>query len=191
MSPDIIDRMREDAARVTQRGVGMPIAGGLFWVAFALFGARLSPERASLYAFIATGAVFPLGWWLIRVLGGDLMAKGPLGGLGGLLNAVQFFYWPVLFAVYAHATERVPFTMAVLFVSHFLPYGWYYRSRGYALLGIAGPASAVVLQIVAAEHAFVAIPLAMAAWYALAVLLLLRENRALPAAVATHLAETA
>lgn len=54
-------------------------------------------------------------------------------------------------------------------------------SRAYRTLGIAGPATAIALQIAAPTEAFVAIPLAMAAIHALAVGLLLRENRALPA----------
>lgn len=173
----VLDTLRDEIARITRRGIGMPIAGTVFWLAFALLGASLPPRGASLLAFVATGAVFPLGWALTRALGGDLFAKGhPLNGLGGMLNAVQFCYWPVLVAVYFTRPELVPFTMATLFGSHFLPYGWFYRSRGYLGLGLGVPLVATALQLAAPAHAFVAIPLAVAAVYALAVARVAHEN---------------
>lgn len=172
-----LDSLRDEIARITRRGIGMPIAGTVFWLAFAAVGAGLSPRGASLIAFFATGAVFPLGWAMTRALGGDLFAKGhPLNGLGGTLNGVQFCYWPVLIAVYFVRPELVPFTMATLFGSHFLPYGWFYRSRGYALLGLGAPIVATALQLAAPAHAFVAIPLGVAAVHALAVARVAREN---------------
>jgi hypothetical protein len=176
-----LDRLRDEIAGITRRGIGMPIAGMLYWLAMAGVGAGWPPKLAATGFFFATGAVFPVGWALTRAAGGDLMGKGhALNKLGGLLNAVQFFYWPVIIAVYFRATELVPFTMATLMVSHFLPYGWFYRSRGYAVLGILGPLTAVTLQLAAPDHAFVVIPLAMAACYALAVALVRQENSMLP-----------
>lgn len=173
-----LDTLRDGIARITRRGIGMPIAGLFYWLAVAALGASLPPQRAALCAFFATGAVFPLGWALTRALGGDLFARGhPLNGLGGTLNAVQFCYWPVLIAVYFVRPELVPFTMGTLFGSHFLPYGWFYRSRGYTVLGIGAPAVALGLQLAASAHAWVAIPLAVTAMYALAVAMLLAENR--------------
>lgn len=180
-----LDTLRDGIARITRRGIGMPIAGLLYWLAVAALGASLPPQRAALYAFFATGAVFPLGWALTRALGGDLFAKGhPLNGLGGTLNGVQFCYWPVLIAVFFVRPELVPFTMGTLFGSHFLPYGWFYRSRGYALLGLGAPLVATALQLAAPAHAFVAIPLGVAAVHALAVAQLARENALQSAAAA-------
>ena len=51
--------------------------------------------------------------------GADLINKGHvLNGLGGVMNAVQAFYWPVLIMVYFVAPEWTMFTMVVLFCSH-------------------------------------------------------------------------
>jgi hypothetical protein len=172
-----LDTLRDEIARITRRGIGMPAAGMAFWLAAAQFGQMYTPRGAALATFFATGAVFPLGWWFTRLAGGDLFAKGhPLNGLGGTLNAVQFCYWPVLVAVYFTRPELVPFTMATLFGSHFLPYGWFYRSRGYLGLGMGVPLVATALQLAAPAHAFVAIPLAVAAVYALAVARVAHEN---------------
>jgi len=172
-----LDSLRDEISAITQRGIGMPMAGMLYWLVFAWMGHSFAPKDASLYAFFATGAVFPLGYWLTRVLGGDLFAKGHvLNNLGGIFNAIQFFYWPVLIAVYVHQPELVPFVMAVLFGSHFLPYGWFYRAPGYTFLGIAVPVAAVLVQILAAEHVFVLIPLSAALMYAVSVAMIWTQN---------------
>lgn len=172
-----LDSLRDEISAITQRGIGMPIAGTVFWLVFAWFGYSFTPKDASLYAFFATGAVFPLGYWLTRVMGGDLFAKGHvLNKLGGIFNAIQFFYWPILIAVYVHQPDLVPFVMAVLFGSHFLPYGWFYRAPGYSFLGIAVPVVAVAVQLLAAEHSFVLIPLAAAAMYVISVIMIWKQN---------------
>lgn len=174
---DALDTLRDEIARITRRGIGMPAAAIGLWLAAAQFGHMYSPRGAALATFIVTGAVFPLGWWLTRMAGGDLFAKGhPLNRLGGTLNAVQFFYWPALIAMFGLRPEWVPFAMATLFCSHFLPYGWFYRSRAYTTLGIGAPLLALALQLAAPAHAWTAIPLAMAAIHALAVAMLLAEN---------------
>lgn len=54
------------------------------------------------------------------------------------LDFVQFFHWPIVIVVFFRDVELVPLALASLFVSHFLAYGWFYRRRGYALLGIGG-----------------------------------------------------
>ena len=173
-----LDEMRDEIAHITQRGAGMPAAGLLFWLAAAVLGYLYVPKTAAVLTFIATGAVFPIGWLITSRMGGNLMHKGhPLTNLGMLLNFVQMAYWPVLIAVFFVRPELVPFTMGVLFASHFLPYGWFYRSRGYTTLGIAGPIVAMAVQLAAPGHAMVAVPLAMAAVHAVAVALVIGENR--------------
>lgn len=172
-----LDRLRDELARITQRGIGMPIAGIIFWVAVAFAESRLSAKSAALFAFFATGAVFPIGWAMTRLLGGDLMHKGhPLTSLGMLLNFVQLFYWPILIAVFAIRPSLVPFVMGCLFGSHFLAYGWLYRSRGYTMLGIVGPTVATILQALAPANSIVTIPAVMAIVYLISAVLLHSEN---------------
>lgn len=175
-----IDTARHELAHATARGIGMPLAGGLYWLAMAAVAAfaGLPPKATALVFFVATGAIFPLGWTLTRLLGGDLMAKRPpLTQLGMLLNFVQLLYWPVLVAVFARDLMLVPFAMTALFGSHFLPYGWLYRSRGYALLGIGSVLLATLLQLALPAQAFVAMPLAMGLLYLLAAAMIQGENR--------------
>ena len=176
-----IDRLRDESARITQRGIGMPAAGLVYWLAMAWVGSRYPAKSAALLFFIGTGAIFPLGWWFTRLAGGDLFAKAhkghPLNSLGGILNAVQAFYWPITILLFWKDPMLVPFALGTLFGSHFLPYGWLYRSAGYTFLGIAAPALTIVVQIAMPERVYTAVPLALAAAYLVCVAMLARENR--------------
>jgi len=174
-----LDRLRAEIAGITKRGIGMPAAGMIYWLAMAWVGSRWEPRSAALLFFIGTGLVFPIGLGLTRLAGGDLFAKGhPLNGLGGILNAVQAFYWPIAILLFYKDPMLVPFALGTLFGSHFLPYGWFYRSRGYTFLGIAAPVATIVVQIAMPDRVFVAVPLAMAAMYAVCVAMIAGENRA-------------
>lgn len=173
-----IDAERDRLARLTGRGVGMPIAGMLYWIAVSVLVRELPLRSALLWAFIATGAVFPVGALVNRALGGDLFAKSErFTSLGMLFNAAQLFFWPIIVLVYKVAPEWTPYAMCVLFGSHFLGYAWLYRSRGYALLTI-GTAVVPTVAVLAAGNALVAtVPVLAAAVYAVAVVQLFRERR--------------
>lgn len=172
-----LDQMREDIARITHRGIGMPAAGIAFWLAAAQFLQSLTLHDAILAMFISTGAVFPLGVMVSKLIGADLFSRGhPLTKLGMTLNFVQFAYWPILIVLFKVAPEWVVFAMATLFSSHFLPYGWFYRSAGYTGLGIAGVVVPLGMAIAGARRPEL-VALAMAAVYSIAVVRVHAENR--------------
>lgn len=171
-----IDFERARLAELTKRGAGMPIAGMLFWIAAAVFLRQWPMNTALIAMFIATGAVFPIGFAITRLFGGDLFAKSErFASLGMLFNAAQFFFWPVVILVFRVAPEWTPFTMCVLFGSHFMGYAWLYRSRGYAVLTagtVLVPCAAV---LIAGDPLLTTIPLLAAAVYAVAAVVLIRE----------------
>ena len=173
-----LEQLRDQLAARTRRGIGMPLTGALWWLALAILSTQMSITMANVLAFFATGAVFPLGWALTRVFGGDLMAKSELTALGMQLNFVQLAYWPVLIAVHYIRPELVPFVFAVLFGSHFLPYGWYYRSAGYLVLGIGAPLIATLTQILWPQGSHSLLPLLLCATHLAAVARLAWENSA-------------
>ncbi len=121
--------------------------------------------------------MFPIGVAISKMIGADLFSKGhPQTRLGMTLNFVQFAYWPILVLVFKVAPEWTSYVMAVLFGSHFLPYGWFYRSAGYTALGIGSivvPTVLVLAGVRAPEH----VALAMAAMYVACVVRVHFENR--------------
>jgi hypothetical protein len=135
---------------LTRMGLGMPIAGFVYWLVYAFLVSRFRIDNAVYMAFFATGLVFPLGVGITRLLGGDLFARSPaLTSLGLQLAALQLFFWPVIILLASIAPAWAPYAMACLFASHFLPYGWLYRSRGYMVLAILTAAATTVTVLVA------------------------------------------
>jgi hypothetical protein len=96
----------------------MPASGTLYWLAVFALVNTTPQKRPLVLSFVLTGAVLPVGMFLTRLAGGNLFAKSEaFGSLGGILAAVQIFYWPVIIVVFRHATDWTPFTMVVLFGS--------------------------------------------------------------------------
>ncbi|MGE0553183.1 MAG: hypothetical protein AB7R55_07115 [Gemmatimonadales bacterium] len=166
----------------TRKGIGMPIAGLLYWIGVAILLRALPLRSALIASFVLTGPVFPIGAMLTRLAGGDLFAKSPhLTQLGMLLAAVQLFYWPVIVIVFNHAVEWTPLVLALLFGSHFLPYAWVYRSAGYATLAVLTTVVLSVAALVSGGPIVREAPLLAAACYLVAVAMLWVEVRRIPA----------
>jgi formate/nitrite transporter FocA (FNT family) len=167
---------RDRLSLITRKGIGMPAAGMLYWLGVAVLVQVFPQKTALVYSFALTGVVFPIGALLTRLAGGDLFAKSPtFTPLGLQLAAVQLFYWPILIVVFNAAPRWTPFTMAVLFGSHFLPYSWLYRSRGYAFLAIATAGVMTVGMFATRSPMYATAPLLAAGCYAVAVAMLWGE----------------
>jgi len=175
----ILEAERTRIALLTRRGIGMPMAGFLYWIAFAVF-VRVLPERTALvYSFFATGAVFPLGVLFTRLAGGDLFVKSAVfTNLGLQLALLQIFFWPVIIIVFGTARPWTPYVMVVLFCSHFLPYNWLYRSRGYFFLAVGTGTIMTVTAIALRSSLYPWAPVIAAGCYAIAVAMIWQENRA-------------
>jgi hypothetical protein len=175
-----LDQERDELARLTMKGMGMPIAGFLYWIALGFLLGDTPDRRAIILAFWLTGAVFPVGIVITRLLGGDIMAKSPsLTSLGLMVAALQGFFWPVAILVFTLAPAWTPWTMAILFGSHFLPYWWMYRSPAYAVLAISLGVTMSVGAVLQGATIYAAVPWLAAACYAVAVALLFRETRSM------------
>ena len=156
----------------------MPVAGMMFWLGVAWLMRHYPTPQAVLLSFFFTGVVFPMGFMFTRLAGGDLFAKSPrLTSLGMLLAALQFFYWPIIILVWQLSPAWTPWTMAILFGSHFLPYAWLYRSRAYAFLTISVAVSLSALAIITQEPNPTVVPLIAAMCYAVAIVWMWAENR--------------
>jgi hypothetical protein len=181
-SGDFLTALNAERRRVStysQRGIGMPAAGMLFWLGVAWLTRHYPIPRAVFYSFFLTGPVFPVGVLLTRLAGGDLFSKSPgLTPLGILLAALQAFFWPIIALVYALSPEWTPWAMAILFGSHFLPYAWLHRSRAYAFLSASVAISLTALALATRAPMPQTVPLVTAACYAIAVVWMWMENRA-------------
>ena len=178
--PSVLPELEAEKTRViraTRMGVGMPIAGMVYWLAFAVLVSRFEIQSAVYMAFFATGLVFPLGILFTRMAGGDLFTKSPpLTALGLQLAAVQIFFWPVITILASLAPRWTPYCMAVLIGSHFLPYGWLYRSRGYMVLTILTTLATTATVLIARGPVPQIVPLVTAGCYLVAILVIRAET---------------
>jgi hypothetical protein len=183
MTDPFLDALHAEQRRVstmTQRGIGMPAAGLLFWLAVAWLTRRFPVPRAVLYSFFLTGVVFPIGVALTRAAGGDLFSRSAgLTPLGLLLAALQIFFWPIIALVYALSPAWTPWAMAILFGSHFLPYAWLYRSRAYGFLAVSVAVCLTALALATRAPMPTTVPLVTAACYLVAIVWMWFENRLL------------
>lgn len=180
------ERRRMSAA--TMKGIGMPMAGLLYWLAVAaVLRTDLPRDTALVVCFVLTGPVFPIGYVLTKAFGGDLFAKSrTLTPIGMQLAALQLFFWPIIIVVFKTAPEWTPFTLAVLFGSHFLPYGWMYESRGYPFLTVSIAVVMSVGALVTGGPMYLWVPLLAAACYLVAVTMLVAETAPLRASGVTE-----
>lgn len=172
-------RLRGEIAHITRRGIGMTLAACLYWLALTVVSAwaGLQPRALAVFFLVATTLVYPLGWLLNRLCGGDLLARGhPLAGLIAVMAATQVLGWPMLVALFARDPGLLAFALAALLGAHFLPFGWLYRSRAYYLLGTLAVFTAAWLQWRWPQHGNLVIPLAMVPCYALGAGAVWREN---------------
>jgi hypothetical protein len=182
---------RERMSRATAKGIGMPMAGMLYWLVAAWVLRAMPTETALVWCFILTGPVFPIGYALTKAFGGDLFARSSmLTPIGIQLAALQLFFWPIIIVVFRNAPEWTPFTLAVLFGSHFLPYGWMYESRGYPFLTVSLAVTMCVGAIVTGGPMYLTVPWLAAACYAIAIGILWTEVAALKRAPAPTSAGT-
>jgi hypothetical protein len=107
-----------------------------------------------------------------------------------MVAALQLFFWPVVILVFRLAPAWTPWTMALLFGSHFLPYWWIYRSRAYAFLALSLAASMSGGAVWRGESFSTGVPVVAAACYAITVLLLVSELKGWRVARVPEVGET-
>lgn len=146
---------RDELILATKKGIGFPIAGFII-ITFAAFAVSLLSERQALLAvFFATGAIFPIAMFISKLLKVDPFVKlPPLSYLGAILAGVQIFYWPIFILLFKISPAWIPFSMAILFGSHFIPYGWLYKSKAYYFIGIMMPFLGCLLALLGKEISY-------------------------------------
>ena len=176
---------RDKLILASKKGIGFPMAG-LLIITFAAIAVNLLPERQALITvFIATGTIFPIAMFISKLLKVNPFVKlPPLSNLGAILAGVQLFYWPIFILIFNIAHAWVPFSMAILFGSHFIPYGWLYKSKAYYFIGIMMPSLGCLLALLGKEISYQYTFLALVPVYLITIGLLFSETKlSKPAAV--------
>ena len=168
---------RDELIRFTKKGIGFPFAG-LIVMCFCALAVYFLPQRQALMIVIfATGSTFPIAFFISKIFNVNPFAKfPPLSSLGTVLATAQFLYWPVLILVFSLSPNWFPFVLSILFGSHFIPFGWLYKSNAYYFLGIAMPLTGCLMAFWGGEFSYTFTFLALIPLYFATCLLLLKEN---------------
>ncbi|WDV08692.1 DUF7010 family protein [Lysinibacillus irui] len=159
-----------------KKGFPILLAGAFVFLLFTFMPFVFPIEVVRLIWIFGLGAIFPIGFFISKILGVNLNVPGnPLGTLGGIVAAPQAFYLPVFILVYMKIPDYLPFTIGLLAGSHFLPYLWIYKSKAYLFITLGACFSALIFGGFFVEHAFTLVPLAISIVYGMGVLFIGRE----------------
>lgn len=171
---------RDELIRFTKKGIGFPVAGTLVMCLCAIFVYLLPQRHALMWSIFATGSTFPIAFLISKKFNVNPFAKfPPLSNLGTVLACAQFLYWPVLILIFQLAPNWFPFVFAVLFGSHFIPFGWLYKSNAYYFLGFAMPLTGCAMAAWGSEFSYTYTFSALIPLYLVTCGLLLKENSAM------------
>lgn len=152
-------------------GMSFPIAGAIWWGAFAVVGLYLPTKQWALWAFIASGLIFPLAIVVSRLMRIDFMnAKSSVDDV--LLPAFigMLMFWPMAFAAFWTAVELTPLILAIGMAMHWPVIGWTYGRTGlYSAHAVARAVSAFALWLLFPDARTVWIPASVSVVYLLTV----------------------
>ena len=167
---------RDDLISFTKKGIGFPLAGTIIMILCAIFITVLEQRQALIWTICATGSTFPIAFFISKIFKVNPFTKfGPLSNLSAVLACAQFLYWPVLILVLQLTPNWFPFVMAILFGSHFIPFGWLYKSKAYYFLGISMPLTGCILAFGGSDFSYAYTFLSLIPLYIITCLLLFKE----------------
>lgn len=144
-----LERGKRDLFLRAGAGLGLPAAGLVYWLVLGAAGYAVGPKTWGLVACVGSGLIFPLGILLGRLLGSDVLVKGPLAALAPRAVLAINLLWPLHIALYFGAIEFLPLSLAIGMGLHWPIIGWMYGSAA------------------CARHALIRVPLVSAIWFLL------------------------
>jgi len=171
-------QLQDEIIESAKRGYPILLSAAAFFVVMGALAGILPSRLLGLAWIFGMMVIFPVGVGLGRLVGARVMTTdNALGTLGGLVAGTQAFFIPVFIVIYQFTPRYLPLAVGLLGGAHFLPYAWIYRSRAYVFVTIGTGLSALIFGTAFVSQAYVAVPLAMAAVFALAVIWIRAENR--------------
>jgi hypothetical protein len=124
MNPHLAD-LRTDFDTHAGRSMALPMAGALVWAAIGAAAPRLSSGTANLVLLFGTGAIFPLGLGLARLLGERLIDNpSPLANLMGRCVLMVNLLWAMHLTVFALDPTYLPLTLGIGLGLHWVVFSW-------------------------------------------------------------------
>lgn len=160
-------------------GFPVPMAGTVYWLVVAGLALYFPPAKQLNLAFFASGLIFPLALAFAAIFGNNFMKdRTATGSVLPPAFIAMLLFWPMLVITAQSASpDAVLVILAIGMSLHWPVIGWSYgRTALYSAHAIVRAALVVAVWALLPEHRFVAIPLAVAAVYAVTVIAVLVDS---------------
>lgn len=161
-------------------GFPVPLAGATYWAAMGSLGGLVGPQKWVFWAFIASGAIFPLAILYAAIFRNNFLKdKNAVGGV--LLPAFgsMLLFWPMAIAAWWTDAQLVPLVLAIGMSLHWPVVGWTYgRTALFATHAVVRAIVVFLLWWLMPEGRFTMIPFAVAGVYLATVVAILIDSGA-------------
>jgi hypothetical protein len=162
------------------RFLAMPIAGTVAWTVTGVLGAVLPSIGAKSYAlFFCTGSILPLGLFVARFTGEDLMGKksaNELDNLFGLNILMANLVWAIAIPFWLVKPSSLPLSVGVLAGLMWVPFSWMLRHWVGLFHGIARTVLVLAAWIAFPDRRFVVVPAVIVVIYLVSIVALVRRR---------------
>lgn len=174
-----VQEAKQDLMLRTKKGSVMLYVGAVYWLLLGILSfIDMHINILGLIYLIGAGLLFPIGILVSKLLKVDFTANdNPLSNLAGIVGGMQILFSPILILIFMERVEWLPFFVATLTGTHFLPFMVLYNSKGYLFQSLGTVGWASVVGFVFMEHVFVMLPFGASAVYLIASMLIARENK--------------
>jgi hypothetical protein len=148
-------------------GFPAPLAGATYWAAVGSLGYVVGPQQWVLWAFIASGAIFPLAILYAAIFRNNFLKdKNALGSV--LLPAFisMLLFWPMAVAAWWAEVQLVPLVLAIGMSLHWPVIGWSYgRTALFAAHAIVRAVTVFLVWWLVPDGRFTLLPISVAVIY--------------------------
>jgi len=160
-------------------GVSFPLAGAIWWAAIATLGAFVPIKTWALWAFVASGLIFPIAVVLSRLMHIDFMhQKWSIDDAIAPAFVGMLLFWPMVFAAFWSAIQLTLLILAIGMAMHWPIIGWTYgRAALYSAHAIVRTLAAFVLWVAFPDQRTLLVPASVSVIYLVTVVAILIDVR--------------
>lgn len=158
-------------------GYPIPLAGAVYWLALAALGWFVTEKQWVFWAFVTSGAIFPLALLFASLTRINFMKdKTAVGSVLFPAFASMFLFWPIAIAAFWDEVDIAPLALAIGMSIHWPVIGWSYgRTAIYTGHAFMRAIAVFAIWIFLPDHRYTTLPLAVAIVYVLTVAVILIE----------------
>ncbi len=159
-------------------GYSVPLAGTTYWIGLGVWGYAATPSSWALTAFITSGAIFPLALMFAKLLRNDFMAeRTAVTSVLAPTFIAMLLYLPMAISAYYVDPQLAPLMIGIGMSLHWPVIGWSYgRTSVFTAHTLVRAAVVTAMWWAAPDLRFTALPFAIAAIYAVTVVVILLDS---------------